>query len=189
MINFDNSLRSRLGILVVVALIAAAALPASAGAQDPAGDQYAPATPNGGGHYNFGSSGTPAPSEGTGSRHGSSSSGGASSTTGGGAVSPNDVTESGGAPAGNRDQRIVTQLAAEGVQARADDEAASRTSQPRLSSDASASGGLGALFWTLLAATLLWAIVIGVVNYRHRTAGAAARPPRRGGAGNGRQPI
>lgn len=182
MINFDNSLRSRLGILVVVALIAAAALPASAGAQDPAGDQYAPATPNGGGHYNFGSSGTPAPSEGTGSRHGSSSSGG-------GAVSPSDVTESGGAPAGNRDQRIVTQLAAEGVQARADDEAASRTSQPRLSSDASASGGLGALFWTLLAATLLWAIVIGVVNYRHRTAGAAARPPRRGGAGNGRQPI
>lgn len=169
----------RLGI--IAAALAVLALPAAAVAQDPAGDQYAPATPNGGRDYDFGTTGTPAPTSAPDAGSGSSP-----GTTGGQPpVAPADAaieTPTGSRADGNRDQRTVNQLGAEGELDRA---GVADSSAPRLSSDASTSAGLGTLLWVLLGATLVWAIVIGVLNFRRR--GEPARSPR--SDSNGSQPV
>lgn len=170
----ESNSSARLGILaVLLAAIALLAIPAAASAQDPAGDQYAPATPNGGGDYDFGPSGTPAPASGTG---GDSSGGDAGSTGTDPVPAPTTPTDpagtdpaQGGGNDGNRDQRTVDAIGAEGQQARDDDPAFSNAADKQLSSsDASTSAGLGTVLWVLIAAALMWAIVIGVLNFRSR---------------------
>lgn len=166
--------RTRFGILAaLLAAFAVLALPAIAPAQDPAGDQYLPSTPNGGGDYDFGDSGqgTPVPQSGS----GSAGSGGASSdTTGTGTVPATPADPAGEGPArsnGNRDQRTVSQIGAEGEQAR---DAATLTSGSDVhlaGGGATTSTGLGAGLWILAAAALAWAIGMGVVNFRRREQG------------------
>lgn len=159
----------RVGILMaLVGAFAALAIPTAALAQDPAGDQYAPSTPNGGGDYNFGdpSTGTPKPASAPDSGGGAPPSG-ASVTP----ATPADPTAPADAAGGNRDQRTVSQLGAQGRQARDQLAPASGGDVRLASSDASTSAGLGAGLWILIAAALMWAIGIGVVNYRRRQHG------------------
>lgn len=195
MIKHDSNLNARLGILAaLLAAIAVLAIPAAASAQDPAGDQYAPATPNGGGDYDFGPTGTPAPTSGTDSGSGAP---GTNPTTA--PTAPTDPaatipTGSTGEVRGNRDQRTISQLGAEGEQARVEAPGTSTGADARLaSSDASTSGGLGTLLWVLVGAALLWAIVIGVVNFRRRgeEPGRSSRGAsgQHGGDDDARQPA
>lgn len=154
-------------LAALVAVLAALAIPVAASAQDPAGDQYAPATPNGGGDYDF----EPTPSENPepASAADSGSSGDSSGTGSGTTVAP---TAPGGRSAtpdeGNRDQRTVSRIGAAGEQARETTVPGSGEDVRLAGSDASTSAGLGAALWILIAAALMWAIGIGVVNYRRR---------------------
>lgn len=184
----DPTHLKRLGIVAaVLTLIAALMLPAAATAQDPAGDQYAPATPNGGGDYDFGATGDPAPTSAPDSGSGSTSDAGGGQVPVAPAEAANGTTTGGdAATGGNRDQRTVSQLGVEGEQDRAEGPVTASTA-PRVSSDASTSAGLGTLLWVLLGATLLWAIVIGVVNFRRRGEQESGSGARSGA--NGSQPA
>lgn len=192
-------------LVVLLACVVALAVPAIASAQDPAGDQYAPATPNGGGDYDFNPTPTPDPTDSPGA--GPESSGGGTTDSGGTTVTPEDgaATVPGDATGshngngnghGNRDQRTVEQLGANGAAERDAALAATGGADAQLaSSDASTSAGLGTALWVLIGAALIWAIAMGVINFRRRDddgdSGSSSRSTS-GGRGrneNGHQPA
>ena len=62
------------------------------------------------------------------------------------------------------------------------------------SSDASTSAGLGTALWVLIGAALIWAIAMGVINFRRRDdddSGSSSRGTSgsRGRSENGHQPA
>lgn len=195
----ESSLSARLGILaVLLAAIAALAIPAAASAQDPAGDQYAPSSPNGGGDYNFGPTGSanPAPQSGAGSNSGGNGPSGTdpavpTAPQGSADGSTDDGSGGGGGGGGgghqgNRDQRTVDQLGADGQRTRDGGPALNGSADARLaSSDADTSAGLGTILWVLIGAALIWAVILGVLNFRRRDAGSGTAGRR----GDGHQPA
>jgi hypothetical protein len=168
--------------LAAICLVALFAIPAAAQATDPAGDQYAPTVPGGGGSVPS----TDVDLDPAGQNGGNGSDGGdaaapASSPTS--TTAPSDADGTSQTAAGDG-----TSSGGDGQRGSADDEtdralanlariaADERKAQPASSSSVLSAGGggddgLGPFLWVALGATLLWAVGMGIV--RHRQGGGA----------------
>jgi hypothetical protein len=181
------------------------AIPSVASAQDPAGDQYAPTTPDGGGSVP-GNPDNPNPQSAPGGHNSSgdlgasysgagNGNGGAGNTGGPIDVNPDPsaasstegssgITAAKGNDNGeNKAQRTLDKIGAAAVQKRLDAaRAANGSAAPGsdlLRSESDSGSGLGIIFWIVLGGTLLWALASAVARYR-------ARPGRKQSERNGK---
>lgn len=161
----------------ILATALALLAPSSAFAQDPGIDQYAP-TPTGGGNE------APVPESGGGSPVATSGADGGSNTSGDATdesgttvpsgtepatVAPGASGDEGGSGAeGNKRDRTLAGIAAAAEQQRADRAGAGRTEVTPLSSSSGGESGMGPIVWIVFGLIVLWALTIGVLNFRRR---------------------
>jgi hypothetical protein len=192
-----NRLGTLRAVVALFALVVCMAIPSVASAQDPAGDQYAPTTPDGGGSVPGNGNSNPDPQSAPGGHHaagnlgasytgagngsGAGDSGGpidvnpapsaASSTEGSSGITAAKGNDSGE----NKAQRTLDKIGAAAEQKRLDAaRAANGSAAPGsdlLRSESDSGSGMGIVLWIVLGGTLLWALASAVARYRARPGG------------------